>query len=82
VFVQSGQVWTQQQELTASDGAAKDSFAFPFDERGNGRDRGSWQQWFARRRVRLCAQCGVWGQQGKLTASDGRRATVSVIPYR
>jgi len=74
VFVRSGGVWTQQQELTASDGAANDNFgasvsvsedtavvgAFGDDDAGSG--SGS-AYVFVR-------SGGVWTQQQKLTASD------------
>ena len=72
VFVQSGQVWTQQQELTASDGAAKDSFGFSVSMSGGtaviGAPGNNGSQGAA---YGFALSGGVWGQQGKLTASDG-----------
>jgi FG-GAP repeat/Bacterial Ig-like domain (group 1) len=75
VFVRSGGAWTQQQKLTASDGAANDRFGWsvalagdtlvvgaPFD------DVGASNQGSAYVFVR---SGGVWTQQAKLTASDG-----------
>ena len=35
VFVESGETWTQQAELTASDGAAGDQFGFSVSVSGN-----------------------------------------------
>ena len=63
--------WTQQQELTASDGAASDFRLFSLGERGHGGDRGCWQEWLPGRRVRVCAQRRTVDQQQELTASDG-----------
>ena len=49
--------WTQQQELTASDGAAGDDFGVVrVGERGHGGDRGSRQEQPSGSRVRVCAQ--------------------------
>jgi uncharacterized protein (TIGR03437 family) len=72
VFVLSGQVWTQQQELTASDGVAGDSFGFSVSMSGgtavigapgnNGSPGAAYG---------FALSGGVWGQQQKLTASDG-----------
>ena len=74
-FTRSGGLWTQQQKLTASDGAEGDSFgnsvaldgdtalvgAYIDDDRGS--ESGS-AYFFTR-------SGGVWTQQQKLTASDG-----------
>ena len=75
VFVRSGGVWTEQQKLTASDGAATDYFGFsvavsgdtavigtPYDD-DKGSNSGS-AYVFVR-------SGGVWTEQQKLTASDG-----------
>jgi len=72
VFVQSGQVWTQQQELTASDGATDDSFGFSVSVSGGtsaiGAPGNSGSQGAA---YGFLLSGGVWGQQQKVTASDG-----------
>ncbi|MFC1707336.1 hypothetical protein ACFL59_11065, partial [Planctomycetota bacterium] len=75
VFVRSGTAWSEQQKLTASDGAAEDWFgvrvvlggdtaligAHNDDDRGD--DSGS---------AYVFARSGMtWGEQQKLTASDG-----------
>lgn len=74
VFTRSGSSWTQQQKLTASDGAASDLFgrsvslfgdtaivAAPFDDDGGS---GSGSAYVFTR------SGGVWTQQAKLTALD------------
>jgi FG-GAP repeat len=74
VFVRSGTTWTQQQKLTASDGAANDRFgisvAFSEDTAVVGApsddDAGS-NSGSAYVFVR---SSGIWSQQQKLTASD------------
>ena len=76
VFVRSGTTWSQQQKLTASDGAAGDQFGYsvsisggtvvvgaPFDNVGANTDQGS---------AYVFVRSGTaWSQQRKLTASDG-----------
>jgi hypothetical protein len=70
VFARSGGVWTQEQKLTASDGAASEQFGSsvaiggdtivagaPFDAQGSG--------------YVFVRSGGVWMEQQKLTASDG-----------
>jgi hypothetical protein len=73
VFVRSGGVWSQQAELTASDGVANDSFGFRVAISGptvvvaapyKDTDTGT-AYVFAR-------SGGVWSQRAKLTASDGK----------
>ena len=61
VFVRSGTTWSQQQELTASDGAAGDDLRlFRLGERGHGGGRGACTRRSVRikpgRGVRVCAQ--------------------------
>ena len=72
VFVLSGQVWTQQQELTASDGAADDSFGFSVSVSGGtaviGAPGKNGSQGAA---YGFVLSGGVWGQQQKMTAPDG-----------
>ena len=75
IFTRSNGVWTQQQKLTASDGAENDYFGVGLSLDGdtaiissyldddNGADSGS-AYIFTRSN-------GVWAQQQKLTASDG-----------
>ncbi len=76
IFVRSGTSWTQQQQLTAGDGAAGDSFGFSvaisgdttvvgarFDDVGANADQGS---------AFVFVRSGTsWTQQQRLTASDG-----------
>lgn len=76
VFVRSGQTWTLQAHLTASDGAAGDYFGYfvalagdtalvgaPRDDIGSSEDQGS---------TYVFVRSGtVWTQQSQLTASDG-----------
>jgi hypothetical protein len=76
VFVRSGTVWSQQQKLTASDGASSDQFGFAVaisgdtlicgavtDTVGGNASQGS---------AYVFVRSGTtWSQQQKLTASDG-----------
>ena len=74
IFFRSNGVWTEQQKLTASDGAARDFFGYSvsidgntaminaFNDDDNAADSGSVYV-FGRSE-------GVWSQQAKLTASD------------
>jgi hypothetical protein len=76
VFTRSGAVWTQQQQLTAADGAAGDRFGYavalagesvivgaPFDDVGTKVDQGS---------ATVFVRSGtIWTQQQQLVASDG-----------
>jgi len=75
LFVRSGSAWSQQVKLTASDGAANDRFGGSVSLNGdtalvgahNDDDRGSDSG-----SAYLFARSGsTWGQQAKLTASDG-----------
>lgn len=76
VFVRNGSVWTQQQKLTASDGAMWDQFGISVTVSGDtavvGAHRaavsGHIEQGAAY--VFICSG-GSWTQQAKLTASDG-----------
>ncbi|MGO9011834.1 MAG: FG-GAP repeat protein [Bryobacteraceae bacterium] len=72
VFVRSAGVWSQQAELTASDGAAKDGFGSSVSLSGDtlviGADGKNSSQGVAYVFVR---SAGVWSQQAELTASDG-----------
>jgi hypothetical protein len=76
VFIRSGQTWTEQAKLTASDGAAGDQFGFWvsvsgdtavlgafMDDVGTNLDQGS---------AYVFSRDGqTWTEQAKLTASDG-----------
>ncbi len=76
IFTRSGATWTQQAKLTASDGAAGDDFGYsvdisantaivgaPNDDIGANGSQGS---------AYLFTRTGtLWGQEAKLTASDG-----------
>jgi hypothetical protein len=76
VFAQSGTTWSQQAELTSSDGAADDEFGSsvaadgstvvvgaPYHTVGSSQDQGA---------AYVFAQSGTtWSQQAELTASDG-----------
>jgi hypothetical protein len=78
VFVRSGGVWSQQQKLTASDGAEYDYFGMSVSISGDGNSilvgalddniGSNLEQGSAYVFVR---SGGVWSQQQKLTASDG-----------
>ena len=75
VYVRSNGVWSEQQKLTASDGAESDYFGHSVSIDGdtavigayadddNGRDSGSAYVYVRSN--------GVWSEQQKLTASDG-----------
>ena len=75
VFVRSGGVWTQQQKLTADDGAASDGFGFSVGLSGetvvvgaiskSGAVRGQGAAYV------FVRSGGVWTQQQLLTADDG-----------
>ncbi|MBD3360426.1 hypothetical protein GF366_01340 [Candidatus Peregrinibacteria bacterium] len=78
VFIKSGSSWTQQKKLTASDAATDDEFGKSVfisgdyiavgapDEDGAGTDRGAVYIFY-----RNEGGTNNWGQQAKLTASDG-----------
>ena len=75
VFTRSGTAWTQQQKLTASDGAASDFFgisvAMDADTAvigASGRDDNGTGSGSAYAFTRIG---GMWSEQAKLTASDG-----------
>ncbi|MGA3027311.1 MAG: FG-GAP repeat protein [Bryobacteraceae bacterium] len=72
VFVRSGGVWSQQQELTASDGAYNDQFGQSVSVSGDTAviGAGGWNTYQGAAYV-FVRSGGVWTQQGELTASDG-----------
>ncbi|HQU82687.1 MAG TPA: hypothetical protein PKY59_06170 [Pyrinomonadaceae bacterium] len=75
VFVRSGTTWSQQQKLTASDGAANDEFGFNVGVSGDTIVVGAWQDsspLFGQGSAYVFVRSGAtWSQQQKLTASDG-----------
>jgi hypothetical protein len=76
VFVRAGGVWTQQQKLTASDGAASDDFGFAVATSGETVVVGARTDDIGAETNQGSAYVftrggGVWTQQQRLTASDG-----------
>jgi len=76
VFVESGETWSQQAELTASDGAPDDQFGFSVSVSGNTAVVGAYVKNFGSNvnqgAAYVFAQSGVtWSQQAELTASNG-----------
>lgn len=71
VFAFSGGTWSQQQELTASDGAAGDSFGFSVAMSGNTAVIGAPSRNRSQGAAYGFVFSGTWGQQQELTASDG-----------
>ncbi|HEY0547807.1 MAG TPA: PKD domain-containing protein [Pyrinomonadaceae bacterium] len=75
VFIRSGGVWTQQQKLTASGGAAHSNFGLSVSLSNDTVIIGAWQESNAGGSAAGAAYVftrsgGVWTQQQKLTASD------------
>jgi hypothetical protein len=75
-FTRSGGVWTQQQVLTASDGAARDYFGSAIALDGDTAVIGQQQRYEGDVRVPTPAYVfvrsgGTWVQQAELTAADG-----------
>ena len=75
VFVPSGGTWTQQAELTASDGAANDQFGWSVAVSGSSAVVGAPGHMVGSNvlgAAYVFAQSGTtWGQQAELTSSDG-----------
>ncbi len=76
VFVESGSTWSQQAELTASDGVANDEFGISVALSGSTALVGAWQHKVGSNAHQGAAyvfvQSGTtWSQQAELTASDG-----------
>ncbi len=70
VFVRSGTVWTQQQKLTASDGAFNDGFGFSVAISGETIVVGALNQNGGQGAAYVFARSGgVWSEQQKLTPS-------------
>jgi hypothetical protein len=74
VYMRSGSVWTQQQKLTADDGAASDEFGRSVSVSGDTTVVGAWRDDEVGVRSGSAyvyvRSGGVWTQQQKLTASD------------
>ncbi|APR75713.1 Fibronectin type III domain protein [Minicystis rosea] len=72
VFVRSGGTWTQQQKLTASDGALIDNFGCSVAVSGDTALVGAYGKASLTGAAYVFVRSGsVWAQQQKLTASDG-----------
>ena len=72
VFVQSGTSWSQQVELTASDGAARDNFGISVAVDGSTALVGALNHNGAQGAAYVFEQSGTtWSQHAELTASDG-----------
>jgi MYXO-CTERM domain-containing protein len=76
IFVQSGGTWTQQAELTASDGAAGDEFGYSVSVSGGTAVVGAFNHTVGANAQQGAAYVfvqsgGTWTQQAELTASDG-----------
>lgn len=78
LFTRTGTIWTQQTKLTASDGAAYDSFgtSVALNSDGNTALVGAWEATVnshsSQGAAYVFTQTGLsWSQQTKLTASDG-----------
>ncbi len=76
VFVQSGETWSQQGELTASDGAAYDQFGVAVSVSGSsaviGANQHNVNSNLKQGAAYVFAQSGSsWSQQQEVTASDG-----------
>jgi hypothetical protein len=72
VFVRSGTTWSQQRELTASDGADNDTFGFPVSISGSTVLVGAQGHDDYTGSAYIFVRSGkTWSQQTELTASDG-----------
>ena len=72
VFVRSAGVWTQQQELTATDGAGGDDFGSSLSVSGDTAVIGAYGKNSQKGAAYVFVRSGAaWSQQQKLTASDG-----------
>ena len=71
VFTQTGTTWTQQAELTASDGAAGDDFGFSVAVSGGSVVVGALYHGDQGAAYVFTQGGGPWTQQAELTASDG-----------
>jgi hypothetical protein len=75
VYTRSGDIWIQQAQLTASDGATQDQFGFSIAFSGNTALIGAPGDQFAgedQGAAYVFVRSGsIWSEQAKLTASDG-----------
>jgi|GEM_PF-1346552 len=72
VFVQSGTTWSQQAELTASDGASNDLFGYSAAIDGSTLVIGAYGHNTGKGSAYIYTQSGAtWSQQAEMTASDG-----------
>jgi hypothetical protein len=73
-FDHSGSVWTERAKLTASDGAANDSFGASVAISGTTGAVGAYGRNFGTGAAYVFVNSdGTWSQQGELTPSDGTR---------
>ena len=89
VFTNSGGSWSQQQELTASDGAVYSAFGFSVALSSNGNTAlvGAYGKTIGSNAAQGAAYAftnsgGSWSQQQELTASDGAAMTISAYRWR
>jgi hypothetical protein len=73
VFTDSGSIWSQQAELTASDGAANDSFGWSVALAGSTAVVGAPGNQGTGAAYVFTRSGSTWSQQAKLTAADGAR---------
>ena len=72
VFTRSAGLWTEQAKLTASDGAAQDTFGYSLALDGDTALIGAWgDDQYGGSAYVFVRSAGVWTEQVKLTASDG-----------
>ena len=81
VFTRSGTTWTQQGQLTASDGAADDLFGYSVALSGDTALVGAWRDDvganYDQGSAYVFTRSGTtWTPQGKLTASDGEAGDI------
>ena len=72
VFVRTGGVWSQQQKLTASDGAANDEFGWSVSVSGDTAVIGAYRKYGLHGAVYVFLRsAGIWSQQQQLATADG-----------
>jgi uncharacterized protein (TIGR03437 family) len=77
VFVRSGTTWTQQAELTASDGAAPDNFGRAISLSGDTALAGAYLKAGGEGAAYVFVRSGTtWTQQAKLLAADSATGTI------
>jgi hypothetical protein len=81
MFVRSGSTWTQEAELTASDGVANDEFGTWVAISGSTAVIGSMYNNFQRGAAYVFVRSGTtWIQQAKLTAADATKNDLFAYP--